>query len=89
MLRRQLADYGFWSVSFGSLYPALRRLEKRGLMDVLRNQIIERKVMELVRSEAKFQDEPLEGDRQDVEAIPFAAGGAKDEIPEATEGDEE
>lgn len=31
-LRRQLADYGFWSVSFGSLYPALRRLERKGLI---------------------------------------------------------
>lgn len=29
-LRRQLSDFGFWSVSFGSLYPALRRLEKHG-----------------------------------------------------------
>lgn len=27
-LRRQLSDFGFWSVSFGSLYPALRRMEK-------------------------------------------------------------
>lgn len=33
-LRRRLADLGFWSVSFGSLYPALRRLEKRGLIAV-------------------------------------------------------
>ncbi len=33
-LRRQLADYGFWSVSFGSLYPALRRLERKGLIAV-------------------------------------------------------
>ncbi len=31
-LRRQLADYGFWSVSFGSLYPALRRLERKGMI---------------------------------------------------------
>ncbi len=29
-LRRQLSDLGFWSVSFGSLYPALKRLEKQG-----------------------------------------------------------
>ncbi len=32
-LRRQLADFGFWSVSFGSLYPALRRLERKGLIE--------------------------------------------------------
>ncbi len=31
-LRRLLADFGFWSVSFGSLYPALRRLERKGLI---------------------------------------------------------
>ncbi len=28
-LRRALAELGFWKVSFGSLYPSLRRLEKR------------------------------------------------------------
>ncbi len=32
-LKRLLADLGFWSVSFGSLYPALRRLEKRDLVE--------------------------------------------------------
>ena len=36
------------------------QLEKRGLMDVLRNQIIERKVIELVLKQAKFKDEPYE-----------------------------
>src|SRR4029078_10091760 len=36
------------------------RLEKRGQMDTLRNQIIERKVIELVMSEAQFKDVPLE-----------------------------
>ena len=33
-LRRTLADLGFWSVSFGSLYPAIKRLEKAGLIAV-------------------------------------------------------
>ena len=33
-LRKQLAEYGFWSVSFGSLYPALRRMERKGLIEV-------------------------------------------------------
>ncbi len=28
-LRRALGELGFWKVSFGSLYPSLRRLEKR------------------------------------------------------------
>jgi DNA-binding PadR family transcriptional regulator len=36
-LKQQLADLGFWRVSFGSLYPALRRLEKRGLIEAMRN----------------------------------------------------
>jgi len=29
-LRRRLLDFGFWRISFGSVYPALRRLEKAG-----------------------------------------------------------
>ena len=35
-LKQLLADLGFMRVSFGSLYPALRRLEKRGLIEALR-----------------------------------------------------
>jgi len=35
-LKQQLAELGFWKVSFGSLYPALRRLEKRGHIAALR-----------------------------------------------------
>ena len=35
-LKQQLAGLGFWKVSFGSLYPALRRLEKRELIEPLR-----------------------------------------------------
>lgn len=35
-LKQSLADLGFLRVSFGSLYPALRRLEKRGLIEALR-----------------------------------------------------
>ena len=60
------------------------QLEKRGMMDVLRNQIIERKVIDLVRSEAKFKDKPLEEKEESVEAIDLAAGGGDQEssIPE-------
>jgi DNA-binding PadR family transcriptional regulator len=36
-LKQRLAELGFWRVSFGSLYPAIRRLEKRGLIEALRN----------------------------------------------------
>jgi DNA-binding PadR family transcriptional regulator len=32
-LKRSLAELGFWKVSFGSLYPAFRRLEKRGAIE--------------------------------------------------------
>ena len=35
-LKRALGDLGFWQVSFGSLYPALRRLEKKGFIEALR-----------------------------------------------------
>jgi trigger factor len=66
------------------------QLEKRGLMDVLRNQIIERKVLELVQSEAKFKDEPFEPQKSDTEAISVAAGGsAGGAIPVITEKAEE
>ena len=44
-------------------------------MDVLRNQIIERKVLELVQKEAKFKDEKYEPAKSDTEAISIAAGG--------------
>lgn len=35
-LRRQLAELGFVRVSFGALYPALRRLERKGWIEALR-----------------------------------------------------
>jgi len=34
-LKRALGELGFWKVSFGSLYPALRRLEKRGAIEAI------------------------------------------------------
>ena len=62
------------------------QLEKRGLMDVLRNQIIERKVLEAVQKEAKFKDEKYEPQKSDTEAISMAAGGGSGSaIPEVTE----
>ncbi len=66
------------------------QLEKRGLMDVLRNQIIERKVLELVQSQAKFKDDPYQPEKNDTEAISMAAGGGTGgEIPVITEKEEE
>lgn len=32
-IKRALAELGFWTVSFGSLYPSLRRLDKRGAIE--------------------------------------------------------
>ncbi|QDS97515.1 trigger factor [Adhaeretor mobilis] len=67
------------------------QIEKRGLMDVLQNQIVERKVLEKVQEEAKFTDEPFEPAKDDTEAIHMAAGGGEGvaSIPDATGEDEE
>lgn len=66
------------------------QLEKRGLMDVLRNQIIERKVLELVQAEAKFKDETYEPQVIDTEALSIAAGGGSGAaIPVIKEAKEE
>jgi trigger factor len=61
------------------------QIEKRGLMDVLQNQIVERKVLERVQAEAKFKDQPYEPGKVDVEAISVAAGGDVESIPAAEE----
>jgi len=62
------------------------QIEKRGLMDVLQNQILERKVLELVQSEAKFNDQPYEPEPLNVEAVHLAIGGGEGaaSIPDAT-----
>jgi trigger factor len=60
------------------------RLEKGGLMDALRNQVIERKVIDLVLSHAKFKDVPYKPEGVETEAIEQAAGGDEEsQIPEA------
>jgi trigger factor len=61
-------------------------LERRGLMDVLRNQIIERKTIDLVTSHASFKDTPFEFQKPDAEAIDHAVCGVfagAEEIPVA------
>lgn len=63
------------------------QIEKRGLMDVLQNQIVERKVLELVQSHAKFKDQPYKPAKSDTEAIRIAAGGDESAIHDAS-GDE-
>lgn len=61
------------------------RLEKSGGMDVLRNQIIERKVVERILEHAKFAEVPHRPETTDAEAVDWAAGGGEPEsdIPEA------
>jgi trigger factor len=62
-------------------------LEKRGLMDVLRNQIIERKTLDLITAAANFTDVPFEFRKPDADAVDHAVCGAvvgEEEIPTAT-----
>ncbi len=62
------------------------RIDKQNLTDALRNQIIERKVIDLVLKQAKFKDVPYKLEGIDTEAVDQAAGGGEEEasIPEAT-----
>ena len=66
------------------------RLEKKGEMDSLRNQIIERKVIELITSFAGVTEVPTEPPVDDEAAIDHAVSGAEDReaIPEAKHGEE-
>jgi trigger factor len=60
------------------------RMEKRGLMDALRNQIIERKVIDLITSHAKFKDVPYEPTKHESEGIEyFICGQSEVSIPVA------
>jgi trigger factor len=66
------------------------RLEKRGLMDSLRNQIIERKAIELIQENADFIDVPFAPPKETIVAVHYAvAGDSPDAIPSAEhdEGD--
>jgi trigger factor len=65
-------------------------LERRGLMDVLRNQIIERKTIDLITSQASFKDTPFEFGKADAEAIDHAVCGrvvGEEEIPTASQAE--
>jgi len=62
-------------------------LEKRGLMDVLRNQIIERKTIDLITSQASFKDVPFAFESPETDAIDHAVCGkwaGEEDIPTAT-----
>ena len=62
------------------------RIEKRGLWDVLRNQIVERKVIGLITEKATFKDVALNVDEERVSAIDVAIGGMSADIPDAKHG---
>ncbi len=65
------------------------RYEKRGLMDVLRNQIIENKVVSLIEESATITNVDFQPDTRQVEAIDLAISGEQDvDIPEAEAGGE-
>ncbi|MCL2119369.1 MAG: trigger factor [Planctomycetaceae bacterium] len=63
------------------------QLEKRNEMDILRNQIIERKVLDLIFSKATFTETPYAMEGITEEGIDHAAAGGDSEIPEASEED--
>jgi len=59
------------------------RLEKAGMMDVLRNEIVESKVLNLILDHAQVTDVPYEFPRPTVATMHCYVGGESDEIPEA------
>jgi len=63
------------------------QIEKRGEMDILRNQIIERKVLDLIYSKATITEVPYEIEGITEEGIDHAVAGGDTEIHEATEDD--
>jgi trigger factor len=65
------------------------RIEKKGLMDVLRNQIIERKVIDLIKEHAKFRDIKYAPEVNETAAVDLPlTGRTVSEIPEARHADE-
>jgi trigger factor len=59
------------------------QIEKSGNMDVLQNQIIERKAIDLILDQATFKEVPFEFEHTQVEAVDQALGGEHGDIPEA------
>jgi trigger factor len=55
------------------------RLEKSGRMDVLQNQVIERKVIDLILQHAKFKEVPYRPESLEAEALDRSAGGGEEE----------
>ena len=66
------------------------RLDKGGMMDALRNQIVERKVIDQIREAAKITDVPFEIEESETEAVDKTAGGGEEsDIPDAEFGGQE
>ena len=66
------------------------QIDKRGLMDTLHNQIIERKTIDAITAAAKYKDTPYQLELPTTEAIDaaLAGGDVASDIPEAlTAGD--
>ena len=59
------------------------RLEKRGLMDSLRNQIVERKVIERIQEHAEFKDVPHVPQKEEVAAVSYTLAPSSESIPQA------
>jgi trigger factor len=59
------------------------RLEKRGMMDALRNQIVERKVIERIQEQAEFRDIPHEPQKDEVVAVAYTLAPGGEAIPQA------
>ncbi|MCA9151186.1 MAG: trigger factor [Planctomycetales bacterium] len=63
------------------------RIEKQGLMDALRNQIIERKVINLITEHAKFNDVPYDPAKNATFPVELSLSGASESnIPIAKHG---
>jgi trigger factor len=64
------------------------RLEKKGLMDTLRNQIVERKVIELIESQATFREVPYSPQKDETVAVAYTVAGASAEAIPSAQHDE-
>ncbi len=84
-------EIGRIAEQMGTTPRSLRaRLERSGDMDILHNQIIERKILDMIQEEAKITDSSYDNKLlDDEEALDISATGAEEteEIPDATEED--
>ncbi|MDO5113683.1 MAG: trigger factor [Planctomycetia bacterium] len=61
------------------------RLEKQNRMDVLRNQIVERKVIQMILEQAEFEETTFEPYPQEMASIDIPAGGTGEAVDEVAE----